>query len=55
MFDSRKICDIADHFVHRNKRNSSNLDGESAACLPFTLLIVLQSNFPKKLIWDTNC
>lgn len=39
MFDSRKICDIADHFVHSNKFNSSNLEVES---LPFILLIILQ-------------
>lgn len=50
MFDSRKICDIADHFVHSNKLHSSNLEGESVARFPFILLIILQSNFPKNLI-----
>lgn len=45
-----KICDIAAHFVHSHKFNSSNLEGESAACLPFILLITLQSNFQKKII-----
>lgn len=38
-----------------NKLNFCNLEGESAACFPFILLIILQSSFPKNLIWDKNC
>lgn len=49
MFDSRKICNNADNFVHSNKLNFSNPEGETAACLPFIMLIILQSNFPKNL------
>lgn len=33
-----------------NKLNFCNLEGESAACFPFILLIILQSSFSKNLI-----